>query len=642
MKISYNWLQSHIAEPLPEPAELAEKIIFGAFEVESFEKIPLSPLRFAKADSEGEADSSPNLGEQAFDWVFDIKVLPDRAHDCLSHQGIAREVTGLLGLTLKDATQLYKIPTPVPTNLKIDIQTDLCRRYMGRIIRGVKIGSSPDWVKTYLESIGQKSINNIVDATNIVMFDCGQPTHAFDVKKLSSEHIIVRDANNDESIELLGEEIINGVKKKRSLILSKNNLVISDTNNALAVAGVKGSTKAEVDTNTTDIVIEVANFDPISVRRTARIFNILTDSAKRFENELTPEKTSFAMVQLSALISEMCPDAVFEEIVDVYPNPVTQNHVQFSTEYINTRLGSDLSVETISNILQQYGYEFAQDADTFTVAVPFDRMDIIGPHDMIEEIGRAYGYNNITATLPTLTNTPEINSEFAKMCAIKSDLIAKGYHEVMNYTFVKKGDYEVARGPAGKSALRTNLIDGLKESFEMNRLQKELLEIDDMKIFEIGTVFFDSSKNTEEFRVAYGDKKGIVEKTLDEYIFENSIIVSDIAYSLPQASLHLQNFVMWSEYPYIARDVAVWVTGDVSADTVADIIRSQAGELLTRGPRLFDTFTQPASDAGETTKTSYALRMVFQSHERTLTEPEINAIMAQVTQALQDQGWQVR
>ncbi|HQV64879.1 MAG TPA: phenylalanine--tRNA ligase subunit beta [Candidatus Paceibacterota bacterium] len=598
MKISYNWLQSHIAEPLPKPADLAEKIIFGAFEVEETEQI-------------------------GNDTVFEIKVLPDRAHDCLSHQGIAREVAGLLGLAFKDATDLYKVPISIPTNLKIDVQTNLCRRYMGRIIRNVKIGPSPDWMKTFLESIGQRSINNIVDATNIVMYDCGQPTHAFDIKKLASEHIVVKALDTESSITTLSDE-------EKTLQIGE--MVISDEKNILAIAGVKGGKHAEVDVNTTDIVIEVANFDPVSVRKTARRLNILTDSAKRFENELTPEKASFAMRELSALIIEMCPDVVFEEIVDIYPNPVTQNHVQFSVDYINTQLGTQLSGNEISDILKRYGYEFAQEANMFTVAVPFERIDITGPHDMIEEIGRAHGYNNITATLPKLTNNPEINPEFAKICVVKADISAKGYHEVMNYTFVKKGDYEVARGAVGKSALRSNLTDGLKESYEMNRLNKELLEIDDMKIFEVGTVF---SKSGERFHVAYADKKGIIEKTLDEYISENNLSISSTEYDIPEISSQLKNFIPWSEYPYIARDIAVWVPEGVSVDAVATIIKDNSGELLMKGPRLFDTFTKDG-------KTSYAFRMVFQSKERTLIEQEITDIMNTITTKLQAKGWEVR
>jgi phenylalanyl-tRNA synthetase beta subunit len=251
---------------------------------------------------------------------------------------------------------------------------------------------------------------------------------------------------------------------------------------------------------------------------------------------------------------------------------------------------------------------------------------------MIEEIGRAYGYNNIPATLPKLTNKPEINSQFAKISAIKSDLISNRYHEVMNYTFVKKGDYEVARGAVGKSALRKNLSDGLKDTYEMNRLNKELLEIDDMKIFEIGTVF---AKSGEEFHVAYTDKKGVNEMTLDEYISKNNLEISSASYDIPEVTANLQNFVMWSEYPYIARDIAVWVPESISTEKVANIIRENADELLMKGPRLFDTFTKSG-------KTSYAFRMVFQSNTRTLVEQEITDTMNKITTRLQDEGWEVR
>lgn len=598
MKISYNWLQSYITETLPEPDKLADEIIFGAFEVEEIEQI-------------------------GNDTVFEIKVLPDRAHDCQSHYGMAREVAGLLGLTFKDTNEYFKPIDGSVTDLKIDIQTKLCRRYMGRIIRGIKIGPSPDWVKNYLEAIGQRSINNIVDATNIVMFDVGQPTHAFDAKKLSGNKIIIAAVDQETNVPILSGE---------SKQLQTGEMVIMDEKNILAIAGVKGGTKAEVDENTTDILIEVANFDPVSVRKTARRLNVLTDSAKRFENELTPERADLAMRELSALIMEMCPDAIFEEVVDMYPNPVTQSHVQFSVDYINTRLGTDISTDEITEILTSYNYEFAENAGVFTVAIPFERIDITGPHDMIEEIGRAYGYNNIPATLPKLTTAPEINPEFAKICAIKSDLISKGYHEIMNYTFVKKGDYEVARGTVGKSALRKNLTDGMKGSYEVNRLNKELLEIDDMKIFEIGTVFAESG---EEFHVAYADKKGISEMTLDEYISKNNLEISSDSYNIPEVTSNLQNFVMWSEYPYIARDIAVWVPENISADTVGNLIRANTNELLMKGPRLFDTFTKDG-------KTSYAFRMVFQSYERTLTEEEISTIMNSITAAIKDRSWEVR
>lgn len=594
MKISYNWLKWYV-DPLPNADELAEKIIFGAFEVEEKEIV----------------------GD---DTIFEIKVLPDRAHDCLSHRGIAHEIAGLLGSCFIDPTEKFIAPASRPTQLQIDIQTDKCRRYSARIIRNVKIGPSPDWVVKHLESIGQRSINNIVDATNLVMFDCGQPTHAFDVKKLVSEKIIIKTVSEPTIITTLSAE-----EKE----LQPAEMIISDENNPLAIAGVKGGNHAEVDTNTTDIVIEVANFDPVVVRKTARRLNILTDSAKRFENELTPELVPYAMRELSATIAEMCPDAVFEDIVDIYPSPSEQRHVSFTADYINKKLGISITENEIASILDRYGYEYAQDSETFTVAIPFERIDIIGPHDMIEEIGRAYGYEKIGAQLPVVTKKPEINAVFAKITAVKSDLVSKGYYEVMNYTFVKKGNYEVARGPVGKSALRTNLSDGLKESYELNRLNKDFLEIDDMKIFEIGTIF---SKNGELFHVAYADKKSVIEKTLDEYITENNLEISE--YILPETST-VNAFAMWSEYPYIVRDVAVWVSGSVPSSEISDVIRNNATNLLVRGPRLFDTFTKDS-------RTSYAFRMVFQSFERTLQEEEISTIMDTITTSLQNNGWEVR
>src|SRR3989338_997273 len=179
MKISYNWLKWYVPEIPDLPAQagvdaLAEAIVFHAFEVERVEPLPpLSPT-----------DSSPQAEEQ--DWILDIKTLPDRNHDCLSHQGIAREVSAILNIPFVDPTPKYKIPVSKPTELKIDIQTPSCRRYIGRIVRNIKVGPSSEWVVKHLESIGQRTINNVVDATNLTMFDCGQPTHIFDLDKIKN------------------------------------------------------------------------------------------------------------------------------------------------------------------------------------------------------------------------------------------------------------------------------------------------------------------------------------------------------------------------------------------------------------------------------------------------------------------------
>ena len=602
MKISYNWLQSHIVEPLPPADELAEKIIFGAFEVENH----------------GDLEKLPNG-----DVMLDIKVLPDRAHDCLSHQGIAREVAGLLGLTVKDVSTMYKVPESIPTHLEIDVQTGLCRRYMGRIIRNVTIAPSPQWMVDFLTAIGQRSINNIVDATNIVMYDCGQPTHAFDAKKLASEKITIKQLEHDANFTTLSDE---------EKILVSGDMVITDDAALLAIAGVKGGKQAEVDDQTTDIVIEVANFDPVAVRKTSRRLNILTDSAKRFENELSPEKAAFAMQELSALIAELCPGAVFEDVVDFYPKPVEQRTVVFTAAYISKKLGTVITSESIETILKKYTYSFTRDGDSFIVTIPFDRIDITGPHDMVEEIGRAYGYDHIPVDLVSINRQPEINHQFAQIAAIKADLGTKGYWEVMNYSFGKKGDFEVVRGPIGKSALRTNLTNTLKESYEKNAYQKDLMGISgELKLFEVGTVF---SKDGEEIHVAFADKKGIKEMQLAEYISEYQIDLPVASYTLSHAT-HLNSFKQWSEYPFITRDIAVWVPASTTPESVLQVIRDSGGELLIREPYLFDTFSKDG-------RTSVAFRMIFQSYDRTLTEAEITPIMEKITEKMKENNWEVR
>src|SRR3989338_11430339 len=277
MKISYNWLKWYIPEA-PNAEKLADIITYHIAEIENVEHLMLN---------------------NAEDWIFDINILPNRAHDLLSHQGVARELASLLNIQYVDPTPKYKIPESRPTKLVKTIETPLCRRYMGRIVRNIKIGSSPDWVVKHLESIGQRSINNIVDATNLTMYDCGQPAHVFDLSKVKDLKLQVRNAKNGEKIIILG-----GGEK----ILNDSMLIIADDHgNALDIAGVKGGKYAELESTTTDIILECANFDPTSVRKTAQTLNIFTDAKKRFENDLSPELASFGMLELSALISEMCP-----------------------------------------------------------------------------------------------------------------------------------------------------------------------------------------------------------------------------------------------------------------------------------------------------------------------------------------------
>ncbi len=599
MKISYNWLKWYIPEA-PNAKELADIITYHLAEVESIE-------------------------EHNGDSILDIKILPNRAHDLLSHHGVAREIASLLNIKYNDPTPKYKIPTSVPATLKIDIETDKCRRYMGRIIRNIKVGPSPQWVVDHLASIGQRSINNMVDAANIVMFDCGQPTHVFDLNKVS-EKLVVRQAHEGEGMTTLDN---------KECKFKNSDMVIADSKNILAVAGVKGGKLAEVDNNTKDIILEVANFDPTSVRKTAQHLNIFTDAKKRFENDLSPELGSFAMMELSALIIEMCPEATFEEVVDVYPQKQTERKLSFRIEKMISVLGVLVTVDQVKDILTRYSISFTEKEGVFEIVVPPMRLDLQIEEDMAEEIGRILGYDKVKGEIPKIEFKPKQNETYNKILFARHKLLADGYGEVMTTSFRDKGEVSVLASASDKNFLRTNLSDGLKESLKLNQTNAPLLGENEIKVFEIGTVF---GKNGEEMRVVYGNKKEIKEVSLQVF---TSQMEENFA-ALPASGLrHGQNFPPsatfkpWSTFPFIARDVAVWVPKEVESDQVLKVIKENMGDLVVKGPDLFDSFTKED-------KTSYAFRIVFQSFERTLTDLEINEVMKKITDKIVEKGWQVR
>lgn len=630
MFISYSWLKSYIPE-IPKPEVVEDLIIFHVCEIEDTEKL------------------------QNGDTIFDLKILPDRAHDLLSHQGVAREIASLLGLEFK--LPEYKIPNSKNTNLQIEIQTENCGRYMGRIVRNIKVEPSPEWMVKYLEAIGQRSINNIVDATNIVLFDCGQPIHAFDLKKIShplalagSPHqaggeeirIVVRNAKDGDTLELVGSE-----KLKASL--KETDVVVTDGEKNLAIAGVKGGLDSGISDTTTDILIEVANFNAVSVRKTARRLGIQSDASKRFENDLSSILCDFAMNEISALILEMCSTAKFEEIKDVYNNKPEVKKISFTTSYISKSLGVKITEDEIEKILKNYHYEFSHKSDLWQIVVPFMRLDITGAHDMVEEIGRVYGYGKINSQIPSAPSGQQDNLTWVKICLAKQKLVQDGYKEVMNYVFRDNGEVEVLASASDKKFLRTNLSDGLKESIKLNTTNLPLLDADEVKVFEVGAIF---TKDGEEIRVAYGDKKEIKEMSLEEFIegehlenYEELFFLRRSSHFSRKKVLPLESprqdleerkiFKPWSVYPFMVRDIAVWVPQGVEPEILVDIYKSFGTELLMKEPKLFDSFTK-------NDKTSFAYRLVFQSNDRTLTDEEINEIMLNITLKIKSLGFEVR
>ena len=603
MRISYNWLKWYIPE-IPKTEKLRDIFTYHLCEVENIEK-------------------------RGDDTIFDINILPNRAHDLLSHLGVARELASLLNISFKDPTPMYKIPETKSTNLKIKLETDKCRRYMGRIVRNVKIEPSPDWVQKHLESIGQRSINSIVDATNIVMYDSGQPCHAFDLDKLANEILIIRQAKEGESITTLdGKEVK----------LSSMDMVIADEKNVLAIAGVKGGKLAEVDRNTRNILIEVANFDPVSVRKTSKRMGILTDSSKRFENNLSPEIVFYAMREISGLLVEY-GRFEFEEIIDIYPSKQKFRELSFSADKISKILGVAVSETGIEDILKRYNFEYENKNREFKIVIPPARFDLEIEEDMAEEIGRILGYDKVKPKIPKIDFKSKQNEEFNKIKKAREYLLSEGYSEIMTYTFHEKGKVEVLESASDKKFLRETLegkylVGGFEHAIGFNSTILPLLNIknfNEFKIFEIGKIW----SPEEKIHVIYFSGKKHTEP--QEMSLENfyKTIPSTFTPKLDKYSLETK-FKMWSMYPFITRDIAVWVPENVLSGEIEKVIKNNAGELVIRGPELFDQFKKG-------NRISYAFKLVFQSYERTLTDDEVNEIMAKIGHKIsENSSWQIR
>lgn len=598
MKISREWLQKYFLSPLPSTQEVADALTFHAFEIEGIETV-------------------------GKDEVIDVKITPNRGHDALSHRGIAKELSAILNIPLA-SDPLKEAPHLSPTTDAVSVlieDTELCYRFTAGVIKGVQVGPSPVWLRERLEAIGQRSINNVVDVTNFVMFNIGQPVHAFDAGQLTEKDgtfaFEVRRAKEGEKLIALDD---------KEYTLTPSNLVVADKNSgkAVGIAGVKGGKPAGITEATKDIIVECANFNGVSVRRTSKALHLTTDASQRFQQVISPEMAAYGQ----RLTVDMILKIAGGELVgfaDAYPKPVTPWKVSFTTAHTARLLGIEVTPEEIKTSLTHLGFAFAEEGGAFTVEIPFERIDLKIPEDLIEEVGRMIGYERIQAIeLPPLDSIRQTTENFAKAETIRQHLLEKGYSEVFTSVFVDTGEVAVLnKVDSVKPYLRSNLLDGLKEALKKNVPNKDLLGLKEVKLFEIGTVW---TKGKEELHIASIGEKAAAEEGLLESITPGEIE------NLPVSTT--EQYVAFSRYPSITRDIAMWVPSSTSADEVRAIIALNAGSLCSRLD-LFDEFKK-----GE--KTSYAFRLVFQSNEKTLTDEEANAAMDTVYAAVKAQQWEVR
>ena len=597
MKVSKLWLDKFFDNALPNAEALAEALTFHAFEIDGVEKV-------------GESDSPK-------DWVLDVKVTPNRGHDCLSHRGIAKELSAILKIPLANDPFLDKSDLSKQTaEVTVDIhRTALCKRYIAGYIKGVAVGPSPEWLKQRLAAIGQRSINSVVDATNFVMFNTGQPLHAFDAGKLGSLSLGVRAAQDGEVMIALD---------KKSYTLKDSMLVITAGDVPVGIAGVKGGMPAAIDESTKDIVIESANFDGVSVRKTAAALKLRTDASTRFEQVISPELAAFGMQSVVELIQKLAGGEL-AGFVDAYPEPQKPMYANVTVEKVNKILGTQLTGADISDVFVRLGLPYKEQDGVFEVTVPFERLELVIAEDLVEEVARIVGYDKIPAApLPAFDKKPEINPNFYAAEMAREELVQQGYSEVFTSVFADKGERMVLnKVDSVRPYLRDSLVPGLTEALAKNKPNKDLLGLKEIKLFEIGTVWRDGAESVMLGTVT--EKQKASEKTLAP--------ADASAYgALPLSTA--TRFEHFSKYPYIVRDIAMWTSSTDNEQQVQQTIQKEAGPLAVK-VSLFDAFSKEG-------RTSLAYRIVFQSFDRTLTEAEVNQIMAKLSLILVDKGFVIR
>ncbi len=471
MKISYNWLKDLI-EIDKKPLELAEQLTSIGLELDGYH-------------------------ETADDTIFDIEVTSNRG-DCLSHLGVAREIGAISESRVRSPKSKVQKPEIEDQNLVTIDDADLCRRFTARIVRNVKIGESPEWLKKRLAAIGERPINNVADITNYVMHELGQPMHAFDLDKLAENRIVVRRAKNGEVIKTLDE-----VERK----LDETMLAICDAEKPVAIGGVMGGFDSGISEETTNVLIEVAYFDRDNIRQTSRKLNLTTEASYHFERGVDIENLIRASNRAAELICELAGGEI-GEFVDVYPTKFVPNEIESKdiSSAVKRLSGLEIETEKCLQILDSLGIKSAnpnQNSAIFTA--PTWRHDLAIEEDLVEEIVRVYGYNKIGEELPGATEAGGYQPNEMRKKLLRRMFAVGGFDEAISYSFIDTkydGKFDLIPGFVDENAdekfitltdaviegsirMRPTLLPELVKAVRVNFNHK----IQNIKLFEIGKVF---------------------------------------------------------------------------------------------------------------------------------------------------------
>ena len=687
MRVPVSWLRDFVDVPV-SPEELGETLTLRGFELSATERANLVPLG---SDPRTVRGSDPGTGT---DTVLDFEVTANRP-DALSIIGFAREVGTAYSLPVKPL-----VPKPLPSTPAVDVSVkleapDLCPRYAAAVA-DVTIAPSPAWLVSRLQAAGVRPINNVVDVTNYVLLELGQPMHAFDLEKLAGREIRIRRAMKGERIKTL-----DGVDRA----LDPEMLVIADADKAQAVAGVMGGGLSEVSSATKTIVLESAFFDPKSVRRTSKKLGLKTEASSRFERGADVNAALKGIERAIALLEEIGAGTVRGGAIDAYPVPVAPRHIELRHARTGRMLGLEIPAADVERILTGLGFEIRRTSPGWDVEAPTFRVDVLREIDLIEEIARHYGYDRLPAAFPPLSTPPGASDpRIERDRLVRRVLLAAGCSEALTFSFIDAGAAapfaeERAIVPIGNplsaqfSVLRPSLLPGLLASAAHNRHRERT----DVRLFELGACM---TRAGETRRVAvavtgaggsthwsaahrpvdFFDVKGLVEAVagalevgvkVDAVSLPSHLVpgrgatvsvdghpIGSLGMLAPaivaSAGLSTAEDVYVAEldldaltasrpaatltvhplprYPSIARDISIVVDETLPAETVRGTIRAAAPETLV-SVREFDRYQGKGVPEG---RVSLSLRLTFRSVERTLTDAEVETGMKKILDALKD------
>ncbi len=598
------------------------------------------------------------------DVVLDIAVPANRG-DLMSVRGIAWETAALTGTRFNPhPPRLRESPVAASRSVRVTIASaKLCPRYTARVIRGITVKPSPDWLQQRLRHSGIRPINAVVDATNYIMLEYGQPLHAFDAKKVKGNVIAVRTAATGERATTL-----DGVTRS----LNPAMLVIADAEGPIAIAGVMGCARAEVAAATTDVILESAVFDPASVRKTSHTLGLVSEASRRFEKGLPPELPAQASDAAAALIVELCGGTIERGVVTAGARANAARVVTLSPSTFTDVLGMSVTPASARKVLTSFGFMVSGTAATWKVRVPYWRLDVMLPADLVDEVGRSIGYGGLPEVLPQMEFIPE---PLPQLLTLKQDvqdlLVGFGFSEMISHAYYGLpwkqevgGEHYEIQNPLDKSQeyLRKSIVPQLRRT-----LSDAVDAGKDASVFEIGRAFVPASGVPIErqqpwklaigmaFKAAPGYCRGRkINGVLDELFAALGIIAAgekrgpvgtatvkgrtlewaEVDIVTMRDNFAPTSFTPLPKYPAVHRDVSLFVPLAVQYRSVDEAIR-KAGAPLLADAELFDVFEKNG-------KRSLAFHLVFRSSERTLTEREILANMKAIDDALKSLGAEIR